>query len=62
MRFASVNALHLQHPGRKALALHPLLGKGGMHTEERKAVRHRKDRHATRQQLRHSSLSHSHGD
>ena len=52
MKHQKPNQLHLQHPDRKILALHPLLQKGGVHDAEDIGQARRRDRRQTRQRLR----------
>lgn len=52
MKVKKINNLHLQHPDRKILALHPLLQKGGVHDAEDVGQTKRRDRRQSRQHLR----------
>ncbi len=52
MKHAKPNLLHVQHPGRKILALHPLLQKGGVHREDDIDQQRRRERKQTRDTLR----------
>lgn len=52
VKLKPMNQLHLQHPERKLLGLHPLLKKGGVHREDDPDARRTAERRSTRQHLR----------
>lgn len=52
MKLKRMNQLHIQHPERQILGLHPLLKKGGVHREDDVTAARQAERRQQRQQLR----------
>ncbi len=52
MKLKPENRLHVQHPDRKLLGLHPLLKKGGLHKADDVDSARQAERRKTRQALR----------